>query len=124
MLRQLLQRWLEVEESQLERPEEAIEAWAGLLEMDNMAMDAIDALERLYRNEERWVDLTDILRQKANLTDAPEERLEVLHDLAKVHEARPEEIPDAINAANEMMGLEAAGPLPVQADVLLKELGL
>ncbi|MEC9443314.1 MAG: tetratricopeptide repeat protein [Myxococcota bacterium] len=121
---ELLRRIGELEESQLERPEEAIEAWAGLLEMDNMAMDAIDALERLYRNEERWVDLTDILRQKANLTDAPEERLEVLHDLAKVHEARPEEIPDAINVYREMRLIDAEHPEALDAlDRLFKEEG-
>lgn len=34
------------------------------------------------------------------------------------------EMPTAIRQANEMLGLEASGPLPAQADVLIKALGV
>ena len=120
----LLRRIGELEEGLLERPVEAIEAWAGLLERDNQAMDAIEALERLYKNEERWIDLTDILRQKANLTDPTDDKIEVLLDLAKVHEARPEEIPDAINVYREIRMLDPEHAEALDAlDRLFKEEG-
>ncbi len=103
---ELLRRVGDLEEQQLERPIEAIEAWSELREMDPTAMEPMRALERLYESEERWVDLAEILRNKANFTDDEAAKLPILHKLAMVYEERLEEPLDAVNVWREVRMIE------------------
>ena len=59
----------------LEQPFDAAEAWRKLLEI-GPDFEAFDALEAIYRNEERWTDVIDVKMQRAGaLRRRPPRRL-------------------------------------------------
>jgi tetratricopeptide (TPR) repeat protein len=87
-----------VYEEELYRPEEAIEAYEMVLELEPMEIPALDALERLHRDAERWDDVADILRRRLVTGEAsdPERRTEIEMKLADILRTKRREIEDAI----------------------------
>jgi tetratricopeptide (TPR) repeat protein len=60
------------------QPLDAADAWRKLLEV-GPDFEAMDALEAIYRNEERWADVVDVKMQRAEALDDAD---------AKIHELR------------------------------------
>ena len=99
----LLVRIGDLEETVLERPVESIDAWAELLNSDGESELALDALERLYERQEQWIDLGDILRRKAELSQEAESRIGYLAKLALVQVTRMEDITEAIMTYQQIL---------------------
>jgi tetratricopeptide (TPR) repeat protein len=66
---------------QLQQPYDAADAWRKLLEV-GADFEAIDALEAIYRSEERWTDVIDVKMQRAAALAEPGERIEELRSAA------------------------------------------
>ncbi|MGM0556432.1 MAG: hypothetical protein ACQEVA_08665 [Myxococcota bacterium] len=99
----LLERLGTIHEEVLEQPEEAIDAYHELLDVNPESSAAFESLERLYEKLERWIDLSDILRRRAGATFEEDERVETLERLAVVYEEKLDDIVEAINVYNEIL---------------------
>ncbi|MEO8213020.1 MAG: hypothetical protein ABI560_07500, partial [Myxococcales bacterium] len=90
-------------DEKLEKSEKAVEYFRRAQEILPQDASALVALERLYTRTERWPDLIDTLRRKAELVADPAERVLIRTRIATVWEemlANPEE---AIAAWNEVL---------------------
>ncbi len=72
-------------EDAFEDIERAIEAYSNILMVEPDNLQAIENLERLYRQEERWFDLVDTLQRHADVVveSDPGAAKDVLNDLAR-----------------------------------------
>ncbi|MBX3158532.1 MAG: tetratricopeptide repeat protein [Deltaproteobacteria bacterium] len=57
-------------ESQLSSTAKAIEAYQAAADLDESSDDALAALERLYRRDERWANLAKVLDRRAEISEA------------------------------------------------------
>jgi tetratricopeptide (TPR) repeat protein len=57
-------------ESQLASTAKAIEAYQQAAELDDSSDDALAALERLFRRDERWANLAKVLDRRAEISEA------------------------------------------------------
>src|ERR1019366_10693930 len=62
-------------------PYDAADAWRKLLEV-GADFEAMDALEAIYRGEEKWGDVIDVKMQRAEALAEPGERVEELRSVA------------------------------------------
>ncbi len=58
----------------LQQPYDAAEAWRKLLEI-GPDFEAMDALEKIYRSEERWTDVIDVKMKRAAALEEPDEKV-------------------------------------------------
>jgi tetratricopeptide (TPR) repeat protein len=65
----------------LSQPFDASEAWRKLLEV-GPDFEAMDALEAIYRGEERWTDVIDVKMQRAAFFEDPSQKIEELRSVA------------------------------------------
>lgn len=81
--------------------EEAIEQHPNL--------DAYNALQQIYRRSEEWVELAELLEQKAGLEQIEEtEKISVLGDLAWVRERQIDDLDGAAEAYEQILELDPA----------------
>jgi tetratricopeptide (TPR) repeat protein len=66
---------------QLQQPYDAADAWRKLLEV-GADFEAMDALEAIYRGEEKWTDVIDVKMQRAEALTEPGEQIEELRSVA------------------------------------------
>ena len=60
----------DLSESQLSSTAKAIEAYQAAADLDDSSDDALAALERLYRRDERWPSLARVLERRAEIGEA------------------------------------------------------
>jgi len=104
---ELWERIGQLEWDVLERSREAIEAYNQLLEVEPESADALTALEQLYDQAGDWIDLVDVLRDKAEVTADDDERLKTLLKLARVYEQKLHDPDQAIEVYEEAYQLDA-----------------
>jgi tetratricopeptide (TPR) repeat protein len=66
---------------QLQQPYDAADAWRKLLEV-GPDFEAMDALEGVYRGEEKWTDVIDVKMQRAEALTEPADKIEELRSVA------------------------------------------
>jgi tetratricopeptide (TPR) repeat protein len=84
---------------QLQQPFDAADAWRKLLEV-GPDFEAMDALEAIYRNEEKWTDVIDVKMQRAQALAEPADRIEELRSVAGLWREQVGE-PDGARTAYE-----------------------
>ena len=84
----LLERVATIQAQALGDPAAAIDTWRRLLADDEGDHAALDALERLLSETERWGELAALLEHRMGVTDAGPGRAEVEYRLARVSETR------------------------------------
>ncbi len=65
----------------LHQPYDAADAWRKLLDV-GPDFEAMDALEAIYRAEERWTDVIDVKMRRAEVLGEPAERIDELRQVA------------------------------------------
>jgi len=70
----------------LQQPFESADAWTKLLEVDPFDAEALDALEAIYRQDERWQDVINIKMQRAEALQEPGEKIRELLEVAGLWE--------------------------------------
>src|SRR6188768_199509 len=70
------------------RVDDALSEYRAVYESDPDNQVALGALERLYRQTQRWRDLLDVYEKKRELADQPDERKRILYEIAKLYEVQ------------------------------------
>ncbi len=69
----------------VERPFDAIDAWRRSMDIDPSDLNTLESLEALYKQEEQWSELVDILGRKAELLEG-DVQVETLLEQASIME--------------------------------------
>ncbi|MBA2660875.1 MAG: tetratricopeptide repeat protein, partial [Bradymonadaceae bacterium] len=86
-----LELWIELGEVQgdmLMQPERAIHAWQNVLGLQPDNALAVDNLERLYIQESRWEEASQVLEVKADRSDDEAERIDIFMRIADMWETK------------------------------------
>jgi tetratricopeptide (TPR) repeat protein len=96
----------ELYEMQMGQIDEAIQAYSNILQIDPSDILAIESLERIYEAYDRWQELVNILRQKAESTYDPDEIIQIRFRIAQIQEDRLESVQDAIATYREILAVD------------------
>jgi tetratricopeptide (TPR) repeat protein len=91
-------------DEKLDRSDKAVEYFRLAQEIEPEDASALEALERLYTRTERWPDLVDTLKKKAELVRTAEEREAAHTRIASIWEEAIGNIDEAITAWKEVLG--------------------
>ena len=75
-----------LEEAEIHDDDAAIETYRAALEIDDADPHALEALARLYARRERWQDLSELTRRRAEQTALPEDEAKYRLELGKILE--------------------------------------
>lgn len=93
----------------------AAEAYAKVLEVDPGNSDALQAMDSLYRANERWEELVGVYRMRIDLADEPGQSEALYAQMAEVYEERLEKVDEAIAAYREILALDPTSRLALGA---------
>jgi len=104
--KQLLLYAANVRETVMDNPKKSIELYQQVLTIDDTDRNALDALERLYIQLERWEQLKDVYTRKTELAQDPEERRKVLYVLGQVYDAELHDVDRAIDTYQAILDID------------------
>jgi tetratricopeptide (TPR) repeat protein len=108
----------------LQRTDDALEAYRAVYEADGENPEAIGALERLYRHTSRFADLLGIYEKKRDLSSSPDEKRAINYEIAKLYEDEIENVDRAIETYVQVLEDEPSDAHALAAlDVLYGRLG-
>ncbi len=102
-----------IEDTELRDDAAAIDTYRAALEVDEEDATALEALGRLYARTDRWRDLADLTRKRAEQTALPEDEARFRMDLARLHLERLGEVQvgiDELQAVVELSPSVVSGP--------------
>ena len=91
---------------QVEDVDSAIARYRIVLEADEHHIQAIEALDQLYEQTERWAELAGILQKEVQLAPSPEDVLAFQFRLGQVYQHYLNRIDDAIEQYREILAAE------------------
>ncbi|OJY31236.1 MAG: hypothetical protein BGO98_46070 [Myxococcales bacterium 68-20] len=94
-----------IEEGEVGDDDAAIVTFRNVLDVDETDATALDALGRLYERRERWRDLADLYRRRAEQSALPEEEARWRLSLANVLDGKLEDTVSAIDELEAVIGL-------------------
>ena len=94
----LLVKISRIQEEVLGEVDAAVETYQELLHENPESNEALDSLERLYLQTERWSDLVDIYRRRIDLATDQDERRDLWLRVASLYEEQLENIDQSIVA--------------------------
>jgi len=98
-----------LQKSELGRPDDAIETYRLVLDVDDADTRALDALTELYRERERWDDLAELYLRRAEAEQAPAQGAVHRLALARLYIKRGE-TDRAVDQLEEITGQVPAHP--------------
>ncbi len=98
-----------LEEVELHDAAAAMETYRAALEIDDSDAVSLDALSRLYGNAERFRDLADLIRRRAEQSGMPEEEARFRFDLGELLQHRLDDPSGAIDEFHAVVDLAAPG---------------
>jgi len=96
-----------LQETQLERSDDAIATWRAVLSMDDTDGEALEALTRLFRDVEDYTELSMILSRKIELATDPAVRRDLRLTAAEVNDGK---LSDAYEAIAQLNAILDEGP--------------
>ena len=108
-----------ISELHLDDVEASIASYRIVVAVDHSDSRAIEALDRLYEQTERWDDLADTLRKEAAIATTPEEVLNIQFRTGQVYQHRLSKVDSAIDQYREII---AAAPEYAPAVAALEDL--
>ncbi len=90
---------------QLQQPYDAADAWRKLLEV-GPDFEAMDALESIYRGEEKWTDVIDVKMQRADALVEPADRIEELRSVAGLWRDQAQDADGARTAYEKILEID------------------
>ena len=90
---------------QLQQPFDAADAWRKLLEV-GADFEAVDALEAIYRQEERWTDVIDVKMQRAAALEDPAAKIAELRSIAALWTQQVGEPDSATSAWQKVLEID------------------
>jgi len=98
-----------LQKAELGRPDDAIETYRSVLDVDDADTRALDALTELYRERERWDDLAELYLRRAEAAPAPAQGAVHRLALARLYIKRGE-TDRAVDQLEEIVGQIPAHP--------------
>lgn len=95
-----------IREERLGDAEGAVSHYVKALELDELNLEAAEALERLYQMSERYEELAGVYLKKAGILDIPEERKGYYFRAAAIYEEILERPVDAIEVYKKSLEVE------------------
>jgi tetratricopeptide (TPR) repeat protein len=96
----------DAQETQLGDAAQATAAYEQALVTDERSMDAINALERLYRRMQAWDRLVDVLQKKSHIVDDGELAVKLRLQVGELWEERLGDNNRAVEAYNEVLTVD------------------
>ncbi len=93
-------------ETQLGRPEEAVEAYQRVLDDAPGHAQAVEALARLYERQAMWPELLDNLRMQAGIEEEPARRVGLLYKAGEVLERELDDMLEAMALYQQALDIE------------------
>ena len=90
-------------EERLGQSDKAITFYKKALELEPDDRDALAALEVIFARDEKYTELLDVYRRKAEIAEAPDERLQILFRIASIHEEMLNQPAEAIRAYGDVL---------------------
>ncbi|MEO0326768.1 MAG: tetratricopeptide repeat protein, partial [Myxococcota bacterium] len=115
-------RLASLEEEQLGRPAEAIEAYLRALELEPGQPDALQGLARLYERQARWPELLDTLRVQVEQARGPAECVPLMHRSGAIYERELDDVVEALVMYENALELDPAHEPSIQALVRISHL--
>ncbi len=103
VLLMLRRRLASLFEERLGDPEQALDNLQAVVDLDPKDSVNLVALERIYRQDERYDDLVEILRKRTKLTESVDEATALLYEIAGIHDAKLSDPGGAIQAYREVL---------------------
>ncbi|MDP7039678.1 MAG: tetratricopeptide repeat protein [Myxococcota bacterium] len=94
-------------EDQLEDRGTALDWYRGILEIDPVHVDALDALERLYNQTSRWGELLEILELRLKHGEESDVKVSLLEQMAEVFAYRLDSIGEAVECYERALTFDA-----------------
>ncbi len=113
--KRLFERIAGIQEHDLQDAEAGIEVWRRLMMEDERDTAALDNLERLYRNTERWVDLSSLYEHRISITEEDTALAEFEFRLGRVCELNLAEGERALDLYRQVLSRAPAHPATRQA---------
>ncbi|KAB2911170.1 MAG: tetratricopeptide repeat protein, partial [Kofleriaceae bacterium] len=104
--KRLLYRAAQIEEEVLSDSDAAVATFRHVLEIDDVDVPAMDALERLYIRLERWEPLKDVYAKKADLAEDPAEKTRMLYVLGQVYDQELKDVGKAIETFQAILDID------------------
>jgi tetratricopeptide (TPR) repeat protein len=104
------------------RPQESIDAWRKVIDLQADDFRALGALEQLLTQEARWEECIQVLERKVAVLDGGEEKIDVLMQAANIWQEKVGNNESAARVYEQIMGLDAANRIAYTAlDELYRE---
>ncbi|GAB4566919.1 MAG: hypothetical protein Tsb0020_19040 [Haliangiales bacterium] len=120
--RELLHQIASIYEAELRRRPEAIQAYKNVLLADDADAIALDALERLYREEGDHSELVGVLGRKIELAEDPQVRRDLRFAAADVYDRELSDAYEAMASLRAVLDPETGDPTDPEALSRLDEL--
>ena len=101
----LLMRLAELYSDRLDRRSEAVASYAQILDLNDMHRPALLALEQLYREDESWQKLYEVLQQLADTSNIDADRVRYTGDMARLAESQLGQAGRAVELWEEVLTL-------------------
>jgi tetratricopeptide (TPR) repeat protein len=106
------------------RIDEALDVYRAVYEADSDNVDAIAALEKLYRQTARFADLLGIYEKKRDLSTTPNEKKAINYEIASLYEHEIKDVDKAIGTHAHVLDQDPSDRQALAAlDVLYGRLG-
>ncbi|MGC4066069.1 MAG: tetratricopeptide repeat protein [Polyangiaceae bacterium] len=92
---------------QCQRVEEAAQCYEKVLELDPSDVEALEAMDALYRRTEHWEELVGVYRRRIELTQEPSDSERLYAQMAQVYEERLGRPAEAILAYREVLAIRS-----------------
>ena len=103
----LLFKTAQIQEDILEDPQAAIDSYCSIHDIDHMDRTAMDALERLYTQQENWESLKEIYTKKIDLTDELAQKKQLWIVLGGLYEQQLSDVGKAIETYQAILDVQA-----------------
>ena len=108
---------------EMNQVDQALEVYRAVYDADSDNVDALAALERLYRATERYTDLLGIYEKRRDLSQDHEEKKQISYEIAKLYETEVKDLDRAIDTYNGVLEDEPTDSRALAAlDVLYGQL--
>ena len=111
-----------IEEAEIGDDDAAIVTFRTIVDTDDTDSAALDSLGRLYTRREKWRELADLLRRRAEQSAMPDEEATWRLALADVLDQRLDETVTAIEELENVLAIESLGPNRIAAVTSLESL--
>ena len=102
----ILQQMALIFEEMLEQPEQAVECYNEIRSISPASAGALESLDRLYQQLEKWPELADVLQQELEETMEPDQQVSLKLRLASLRETRMEQPDVAVELYRQVLETE------------------